>query len=135
VPGAGRSRPSLEWDPRNVPGRASSAGLAGRTRCGCARGTNAASAGPRQKQSPAEPAASSVFRRLRPAGSARDGATPDQVRQRGGLTSSEGTGEPRGGLRKRHGWQNGGRCDESPLSGRDRLPCAAPAVTCSQCSL
>lgn len=52
---------------RNVPGRASSSGLAGRTRCGCARGTNAASAGPRQKQSPAEPAASSVIRRLRPA--------------------------------------------------------------------
>lgn len=74
-----------------APGRASSAGLAGRTRCGDARGTNAAfSAGPRQKQSPAEPAASSV----RPA---RRGAALRQVRSHGGLSFVEGAGEARGG--------------------------------------
>lgn len=63
------------------------------------------------------------------AGSARGGATPDPVRQRGGLSSSEGAGEPRGGL----GSCTSGRT--SPPSGRDRLPGVAQAVTRSQLSL
>lgn len=69
------------------------------------------------------------------AGSARGGASRDPVRQRGGLSSSEGAGEPKGGL----GSCMGGRTDPTvtgvPPSGKDRLPLAARSVTRSQLSL
>ncbi|KAF6351603.1 hypothetical protein mRhiFer1_010121 [Rhinolophus ferrumequinum] len=53
--GAGPAR----GGPGNAPGRASSAGLAGRTRSGRARDTNASQRDARQKQSPAEPGSTS----------------------------------------------------------------------------
>lgn len=94
-PGAGRKPVRPRVGPGKVPGRASSAGLAGRTRCGCARGTNAAaSAGPQTEAIPRR--AGSLIRS--PPALPAVGATPDQVRQRGGLRSLAGAGEPGGGL-------------------------------------